>query len=181
MKNLLPERKQKEHRHRYYGRLGVTALVLVVVVELIALAALVPAFVTVQAQKFSTTAALDDVNARIEAGGGTEARTILTTTSALVKVAAATHEYPALSDVVDLIRPHEFRGIAVSEVSISVQSPTNVQANVSGRAETRTALVDYSSALENDPNIETVTLPLRDLAASQNIPFTLTLTFSLDE
>jgi hypothetical protein len=178
MKNLLPEQRQHRFIHAYLGRVAVVASGFILAVEVIALVILLPTYLVAHLQQTAHKQALADAQRQISEGGGDTARAYLEQTSRLVTYAEAVFEYPRPTELVALLRTDAYAGIVIDDISLSVRAPNEVVGNVQGRAATRTALVNYSSALEEDPRITEAVVPLRDLATSQNIPFTLSVVFA---
>lgn len=177
MINLLPVRQQKTLIHAYLGRVGVVALAFVIAIEVVGIIMLLPSYLMVHMQQSTHKQTLVAAEREVTEGGGNTAQAYLEQTAQLQSYAEATTKYPRVTEQIALLRTDTALGIRFGELSLTVEDTNRVVARVQGEAATRTALVDYTAALEADPHIHEVVLPLRDLAANQHIPFTITVEF----
>lgn len=177
MINLLPEQQQKILIHAYLGRVAVVALSFVIAIEVIAIIALLPSYLMANMQQSIHIQSLEAAQRQVVEEGGDAAHAYLEETSRLLSYAEATTNFPHLTEQIALLQTDTFAGIRFGELSITVEDMSHIVARVQGEASTRTALVEYTAALEADPRIREVVLPLRDLAANQHIPFTITVSF----
>ena len=177
MKNLLPEQRKRSLIHAYVGRVGVVSLVFMIALLVISIVALLPSYLVAHMQQNTFEKTLAEAERQVAEGGGDVAQAFLEETGQLLVYAEATAQYPRATERMSLLQSDTTPGIRFDDLSVRVQDSGHVIANVQGEALTRTALVAYKDALERNPNIREVTLPLRDLAANQNIPFTITVEF----
>ena len=178
MKNLLPAQRQRTLTQVYFGRLSVVALAFVITIEAVVLVVLLPSYLAAHMQQGAHEQALEEAERQISEGGGNVARTFLGETDILLSYAEATQHHPSTTDLITLMQINASPGIAIEDFSLRTQNTGLMQATISGEAVTRTALVQYTEVLESDPRIAEVILPLRDLAASQNITFTISVYFT---
>ncbi len=178
LKNLLPQSRQQLLKRTYLTRLAVVGLAVVMLLELLLLAALLPAYLAAHMHQGMHEHAISKAEQQINEGGGAVARGFLEETAALLARAHATQKHPSSTELIDVLGIGSVAGIVVTDLALTIAGTGGVQAVVSGEASTRTALVQYTEALEADPRVAEVVLPLRDLAASRQIPFAITVTFA---
>jgi hypothetical protein len=164
MLNLIDDKGSALLRTHYRKRLATAAAWLVFILCLAGLAGLAPAY-------FLGRADLALLKASTENAAAPAAAAALASTTEELNLVASSPSLiePFIAEAVSAKVP----GVSISDFSFSL-SPATLQ--ITGISSDRTALVDFVSALEAEPNFSSVDLPVDNLAKDSDIPFTISIT-----
>lgn len=174
MRNLLPERNRRMVRHEYYMRLGVVALLLLVGTLIVGTASLLPAHFASQeklnAIEMQAAFVEQSLAQRDEVASTGVVRMVNIELAALVaqqkRVRTETLLRTALAG-----KP---AGISISSFRFK-EGTEGGEIEIEGQAEDRDALLAFRRALEGEPNVLSVKLPISNLAQTNDINFSLTI------
>lgn len=104
----------------------------------------------------------------------TDARQALSGFTMAVELLNASHTPPALAHTMTLVTEPLPRGVYLTKFSSRAETDGAVL-TIDGVAGTRAALIAYARALRAVPQLSEVTVPVDDLVAGTEAPFTVTL------
>lgn len=176
MINLIPLHEKKRIRFEYWLRVATVWTMLFSCVILLVMCAMVPAYVLISMQINSgaetSKAALEKVVAYEAAG------TALREANKQAKAVVDNAQFIPISDRIGLIRQYENSNVTVSSITISRTADSFAPLEISGLAVSRQALATFREQLLADPQIESVNLPISNLAKDRDIQFNLTVVLS---
>ena len=178
--NLLPFDRRRAIRREYFVRLATVFTCGLIAVVIGSGALLVPSYLYLNQEIHLREARLADLDSRLASSQGQQANLRLNTLSEnstyLSRLATTSSATPALRAVIEL--PHS--GITLSGFSYTpVQRGTDGRMILTGTASTRETLRAYVQALGQLPFVSNADLPISAYAKESAIPFTITLTGSL--
>lgn len=174
MANLLSTTERNALRNERFKRLGVCALIAVLLTIVMGSVLLVPAYVSATSREHVTQARLDAINKLIELKQGTASDTAIRDTQERLE---------ALADILDQKSPSGLllettqampSGITIWQYTYSVTGE-KISISISGRAANRDALLSFGDMLRTSGLFLAVDIPISTLARSEDIAFTLAM------
>lgn len=182
MINLLPASEIKKTRVEYRMRLAVTALSLLVLVMLIAIVSLLPAYVLMSHKRAALSGDLSNIlqgSARSEEQKNLE--TILKETDAAVEMLGGNTKGLSVSrDIVEKFAGYKTASIKIKGIFYDAKG-TEGSLAIKGTAANRQSLTDLVDMLKKDKMFKNVTLPISDLVKDKDIDFNITMKVAGEE
>jgi len=178
MANLLPEDNRSGLISEYRLRLATAGLALLAGVLIAATALLVPSFILTESRLQQKRTALSSAATTTSSTTTQESRnTLRRANQKLTLAATGTARSLQATDAVTLITETKPTGISVRRITIRYpDGQSGPTVDVSGVANTRSALLAYESRLTNSAQVQAVDLPIGTLASSENAEFSLAVT-----
>lgn len=174
MINLIPPAAKRGMKREYWMRVLVVWLFIGMVVLAVAAVLLVPSLVLVDSQlrAFAT-----QLQTAAQAAEQQEALTdMVRDVNTQARAVAALGAVPSLNQYIDRVRAVQGPAITISNISIRREEDASVaQLTLTGTAASRSSLTGFSNALVADPLFSKADVPLENLAANENITFSLTV------
>ncbi len=174
MINLIPQHAKSSITREYWTRVASVWLFILSGVTFIIAALLVPVYVLVNSQiavyAESAEAAISEANKY-----DLSSTALVRTSQDAAKVLKMQSE-PEFTEFIALFEALENRAVTIERFEFSKQGDTLAPISISGNAATRQALADFREALLTNERIDTVFLPISNLAQDKNITFTITIT-----
>lgn len=174
MINLIPAEAKKHLLREYWMRSVTVWFFLWSFALLLGITLLVPSYVllNLQVKAYSETAqTANEKNANFEA--------VAKELESASKTAAALSEQlvrPSMTEYLTLLKSLESTNVNVARISFSREGDVVGEMTVSGVADSRQALADFRNRMLDSDLIESVNLPISNLAKDKEIPFELTVT-----
>ncbi len=174
MINLIPQSAKSSITREYWTRVFSVWLFILSGVTFIVTALLVPVYVLVNAQidayEETATAAISEVNKY------NLSSTALVRASQDAAKIIRMQDAPRFTDYVALFESLQNDAVVIERFEFSKQGDELFPVSISGKAETRQALADFREALLGNERIDTVVLPISNLAQDKDITFAITVT-----
>lgn len=174
MINLIPAEAKKHLLREYWMRSVTVWFFLWSFALLLGITLLVPSYVllNLQVKAYSETAqTANEKNANFEAVAKeleSASKTAATLSEQLVR--------PSMTEYLTLLKNLESTNVNVARISFSREGDVVGEMTVSGVADSRQALADFRNRMLDSDLIESVNLPISNLAKDKEIPFELTVT-----
>lgn len=174
MINLIPAEAKKHLLREYWMRSVTVWFFLWSFALLLGITLLVPSYVllNLQVKAYSETAqTANEKNANFEAVAKeleSASKTAATLSEQLVR--------PSMTEYLTLLKSLESTNVNVARISFSREGDVVGEMTVSGVADSRQALADFRNRMLDSDLIESVNLPISNLAKDKEIPFELTVT-----
>jgi Tfp pilus assembly protein PilN len=173
MVNILPHKSQNELRAMYYSRLFGTFFLSTGVVIIIGAAVLIPSYFLAQEEADASRRYADALQQTLTLGEGSSSGKMLPVLAEQVGLMKAYQADPAIAPALKRIigvLPDE---VSIRRISFTFLSITDGRVTLNGNAETRAALLAFVDVLKKDAQFKGVTVPVADLVADTDLPFTL--------
>lgn len=172
MDNLLPEEEKKLIRREFKFRIMGVFLLLCFTIEIFGLAFLLPAYIY-----SSTRESLAKVKKESLGKLKDEDEKTFTELKKLQGriVFLMPSEHISFSRSVGKALSHVDNNVRLQSIKLDVKDSENHTLIVKGRADSRQALLDFSSALKHEQDVESVDIPVSSFADNSNIDFTATI------
>lgn len=174
MINLIPQHAKSNITKEYWVRVTSVWLFIQSGATLIIAALLVPVYVLVNSQievySESAEAAISEVNKY-----DLSSTALVRASQDAAKVLGMQND-PEFTEYITLFEALENRAVTIERYEFSKQGDTLAPISISGNAATRQALADFREALLTNDRIDTVFLPISNLAQDKDITFTITIT-----
>lgn len=177
MINLLLKPDRTRVRREYLVRLATVTLFVLATIIALGAVLLIPSLVLSQAQLDSVSSHQDLLARSIEIREGGAALTELNRATAALSLLAKRDD-AALHELVADIGSAAPAGVAVTRLVFDADTEGPGRLQVSGTANTRTALLTFSDALEASRRFAAVDLPVSNLARERDIEYILTVTLA---
>ncbi len=179
--NLLPPDKKRSFRRSYFMRLGTVAVILIASLVVVHGVLLLPSTLYLSVSLQTAKQELAEVNAQQGANGETETNRRLAALKQSAAHLARLETAPAASAAVRAVLAVPRQGIRITSITYapSTASAANGSMTITGIALTRESLRSYNLALSAAPFISKADLPISSYASEANIPFTVTVTGTL--
>jgi hypothetical protein len=178
--NLLPRSKAKMLRRDYFIRLTTVGVFLLVVLVIIHGILLIPSYLYAHQEVATESTALDRVSKSLATTQAQQVQSQLSTLQSEATYLTRLSSTPEASVTLRAILAVPHQGISLTGFSFTPASGgTPGTMTVSGIAATREELSSYDQALGALPFVSNANLPISDYAQESKIPFTITLTGSL--
>ncbi len=176
MINLIPAEAKKHLVREYWIRSVTVWFFLWSFVLLLGIAILVPSYALIhlQVNAYKVTAeTADEKNADFESTAKELERASKTA------VALEKHfSYGGMTEYISLLKEFESSNISITQVTIERTEQGVAPIKITGIAEDRQALASFRSRMLEAEKIESVDLPISNLAKDKQIPFDLTITMA---
>jgi hypothetical protein len=174
MINLIPPSAKSSITREYWMRVVSTWLFILSGVAIIITALLIPVYVLVNSQvtAYQETAeeAISEVNKY-----DLSSTALVRASQDAAKILKMQHE-PRFTDFITLFESLQSESVTLDHFEFMKQGGELTPISISGKAETRQALADFREALLDNDRIETVVLPISNLAQDKDITFTISVT-----
>lgn len=174
MINLIPQHAKSDITREYWLRVISVWLFIMSGVAAIIAALLVPVYVLVNSQisvyAESAKTALD------EGAKYNLSSTALVRASQDAAKVLTMQEAPQFTSFVALFESHLPEAVSIDRFEFTYDGADLSPISISGKAKTRQALADFREALLTDTSVDTVFLPISNLAQDKDINFTITVT-----
>jgi hypothetical protein len=175
MINLLPENEKKFFKKEYRLRVATVMLAMIFTLIVTLGVLLLPSVaLTMYKRRVAQNSSIQPVT------------TIQKEYSELLKEVNAAKAYMVIlapekprvqaTDVVALVTKHKLPGIKVTGVQYTATDKAGFKVIIHGVAQSRQSLIDFRAALEKEPGIEKIQLPVSNLIKDTNIDFSFEIT-----
>jgi len=177
MRNLLLEKDKKKIRQEYAIRLAAVALLFAFVAVLLGSIFLLPSFFLSNAKKQAMEERRDIIEQSIAVREQEASLTTLTDANEKLLLLSPPSDTVSLLELLTVVVEAQPSGISIREFFYTARNSDdgNNELRLSGVAERRENLLAFQNALRKKPIFSSVTLPVSNLAADQNISFSLNL------
>jgi len=174
MTNLIPQSAKKKVRIEYWTRVVTTWLFMLSVVLVVASLLLTPVnfLINYKIDIYSESAS----NASREVAEYDISSSVLVKSSKNASLILELETKQRFSEIINLIESLNNPGITITNFNLTRNKEQVAPVQLSGKAETREALAGFRETLLENREIETVFLPISNLARDKDITFTLTVT-----
>lgn len=174
--NLLPPASVRALSRLYYARLFTLAFTLIAIAFVVGGVLIVPSYIlasrAADAGERYLAALQETVGVRERAGVSDETRALAERLRILDTYTNEASFAPMFESLFGDLEP----SIHVSQVAFS-KGPDALQVSIAGAADTRAALIAFAKRLEDSGSFEGVSVPVSQLAADENLPFSITATY----
>ncbi|HMA79135.1 MAG TPA: hypothetical protein VKP88_08580 [Candidatus Paceibacterota bacterium] len=171
MINLIPPVAKRAMLREYWQRVALVWLLCLCGCMVLAGLLTAPSFVLVQSQLQAYQSQVQSA-AAMASEQDALAETITTTNEQAATVLAA-GQVPSMTAYLEQVRALANQGITISRIEV-VRADTSIsEVVVSGVADTRVSLTTFANRIESSPQFSEASVPLENLAANEDIAFTL--------
>ena len=174
MANLLSTAERQVLRTERFKRLGICALIGILITFAIGSVLLVPSYLSATSREKTTQERLDALTKLIELKQGDSSDTAIRDTQDRLEILASALEAQTPSELLLETTGNTPAGVTIWQYSYST-SDTTITISISGRAANRAALLSFGEALRASGLFVSVDIPISTLARSEDIAFTLSL------
>ena len=174
MINLIPQRAKSSITREYWMRVVSVWLFILSGVTIIIAALLVPVFALVNSQITAYSASAEEAISEVNKYDLSSTALVRASQDA-VKILRMQND-AKFTDYIALFESLENDSIVIERYEFTKQEEVLAPISISGKADTRQALADFREALLDNKDIETVFLPISNLAQDKNISFVITVT-----
>ena len=177
MLNLIqPDQKRKIIRE-YRGRFAVMTLSVFFVLEIIALALLIPSYIISIAQVQSLNMQQTAVQSQSTVTESAQSTALLQTANNQMSILATSSTPSGAAKSIQDLLANSGTAIRINGITYNTQNGLR-EIVIQGIAATREDLVAFSNHIQGEPNVRSVDLPISNFAQSKNIDFSMTITTS---
>ncbi len=174
MYSLLPEFHIRELLKEYRARLAIVTACAFGGVVLFSLALLLPAYVYIRANRSEIMLEHASLSAQRKDLGSQNLEQELIHANTVVREFAEYEHGESMSSVIRSLRDSVVSGIKIENFTIQpLPDKGEYTIVLSGSADTRESLVNFTESLSDNPNYSSVGLPISNLAKSSNIKFSM--------
>ena len=170
MTNVLPQQARKGVWRTYRARFILTGSLVAIATALLSLAALSPSYFILQADE-SGAASQNKTDADTASADRTAILETQSLITALTPLVSATTSRAQIISTALSLRPV---GMSINHITLTSGKPGTMI--LTGSATTISAINTYRKTLEGDQTFSSVSVPVGDLAGTQNGQFSITLT-----
>jgi hypothetical protein len=174
MINLIPPSAKSSITREYWMRVISVWVFILTGVTIIIAALLVPVFALVNSQIAAYSASAKEAISEVNKYDLSSTALVRASQDA-VKVIRMQND-AKFTDYITLFEALENESVVIERYEFTKQDDVLDPISISGKAATRQALADFREALLDNKNIETVFLPISNLAQDKNISFVITVT-----
>lgn len=174
MINLIPAVAKRRVLQEYWFRTGTLWLGLVSILIIILVILLIPVYVLIYSQTNEYKLAAQQATLEVERYDVSAAALIQASQRARLLLSAT--EQLKFSDVIKIIEGVSRNGISLTSYEITRTEGKISPLQITGRAESRQELSEFRAGLLTEPSIDTVVLPISNLARDRDIVFSITVT-----
>lgn len=176
---LLPETEVKTFRREYRTRLIIFLSFFISFAVLIGICSLAPAYIYSYSQEKEALGKAQSIQKSLKESGTDEIFQDLRQASEIMARLKGNTSPKPFVDIVTSIIADKNTGIKINSFGfteiINASSTPIFSVNISGKSGTRESLVSFKKKLESDEYIQSVELPVSDLAKSKDIDFSMKL------
>lgn len=177
MVNLISPSTKRSLLYTYYTRLATAVLVLIGSATIIGVALLLPSYFLIHADADQAADYVKTASAIASERAKSAAPDTLARFTESVKLLTGANKSPAIAKVLALVSSDIPRGLSIDKIDVTFDQTGSAMIVVVGTAATRTELLSYENQMKNTHAFASVVVPVSDLVADTNSPFTLTLTW----
>lgn len=178
MINLIPPAAKRAVRREYWQRVFVVWLVLLNVCLVLGGLLTAPSFVLVQSQLTAYQSQLE--SAAAVASEQDQLAATITDTNERARTVLAAAEVPAMTPYLERLRALASAGVAITQVRVIRTEALVTELVVSGEARSRESLRRFSEQIVADERFAAADVPLENLAANEDIAFSLSIVVAND-
>lgn len=179
MVNLLPHSEQRKLRVLYYARLLSACLVVLSVVCVVGTLLLIPSYLSAKARAASAQKSLGQSLVRTNQNAASGVGQSLLVFKERITLLKEYHRQPASSYVLSRILSALPSGVRITAITFVFSGEGVGKVTVLGRADTRTALIEFGKKLEAESSFIGASVPVSNLVSDSNIAFSLPFEFDL--
>lgn len=176
MINLLLPIDRKAVRTEYHRRLFVVGGLLTFGLALIALVVLSSFAFVLSLRRGEVAEQIAGVKQQFSVEDLTKAGKDIGQINSAIKIFAATAPHEPITDILKKIIDKRSAGIQLTSLKFTTQGDSSV--TVSGKSQTRVALLDYLEDLRAEPRFLKVESPVKNIIREKDIAFNLTITMA---
>jgi len=177
--NLLPPERQRALSRNYFLRLTVVMVLIASTLSLVSMALLIPTYVFLTGSANTKKAHLASIDSTLSSSEEVSFSGRLTVLGRNVAVLSTLAHTPSPSSIIRKTLTISHSGIALTGfVYTPAEGARPGTLDVSGSAETRTALRNYQLALQGALFVRSAELPVSAYAEDSNIAFTIRVTLA---
>lgn len=173
MINLIPPAAKRAMKREYWFRVGVVWMLLLSIVLIVTMVLLGPSFVLVQTQLSAYQSELESATEAVA-----EQQALTASVRAANQRAEQVYQVgmvTPLNRYIERVQALQSADVTIRQISLEREATTVSSVTIVGTAATRNSLTAFSTALNNDALFSDADIPLSNLAANENIAFTLTV------
>ena len=179
MINLIPPAAKRRFRREFWIRVVVVWLALGCLVLVFAMLMLLPSFVFVAGQLAAYQSPLNSATEAAAEQAGL--RSTVERTNQRAAAVNAIAAIPSITPYIERVRALQGNAITISSVTAVREEVAVSELRISGVALDRRSLTNFSTALAADERFAAADVPLGNLAANEDIAFSLTVTVVPEE
>ncbi len=172
---LLPDEEIKELRKEYRVRLFIISIFFISLAIVVGILSLFPAYMMAYSPESWALTRSDEVQVNKQVVSTEDKQKELASSQQAIAKLTAGEDNTSYSGIIQDVLSHRSSGIFITSFEISRVAGTSTTPDilVSGKANSREALIAFKKKLENDAKFKKVELPVSDLAKSKDIKFSL--------
>jgi hypothetical protein len=174
---FLPPTQKKELRKEYIIRLSIVGMCVVLVIAISVSVFMLPAYFSVRSQYIIAQSQLDAINTKAVSP---ETKEIEVQVKAINDISNKFYENLyrlGIVSVVGNITGTVPAGIKIVQFEYTYTASSTVDVRITGRADTRDALVLFKKNIEQKEFVQKIELPVSDLAKSSDLTFQMKVVF----
>ena len=176
MTNLIPPQAKKQLTRIYWFRQLTTWMIVWSIAFCVGLVLLWPTYLLLSGTNAAYTATSASAGERTATYD--EMVTKLNQSNAQARLVIINQQAPNLSTIISDVWDQVGSGVSISGINIVRQDKAILPFMVTGEASNRQTLAAFRDRIVALPNVESVNLPIENLAQNQDISFTLTVTYN---
>lgn len=176
MINLLPPAAKKRVHHEYWMRVATVWLILWAIAFFIGASILLPTRVLIGSQTSVYETSANEASAKV--ANYQDVRSSLVAAGEQARLVVDERELPAISELIGVFESLQGADIELIELNLARAGRALDPVSISGIAANRQALASFRDRLLSAEQVESVDLPISNLASDRDIKFTITVTLA---
>lgn len=177
MVNILPNKQQRALYVRYYTQLFSTFFLVVAAAVMLGAVLLVPSYFLAQEEAKLLRQSADAQLQRLTLGGSTNEGQVMQTLEEAVSLLQTYEHDSVVTKAIVAVTAVTPSGVTLQKVRI-LTGDSGGSVTLSGTANTRAGLVEFVSELQRKSIFSNVSVPVSDLAAEEDLNFSLSFTLN---
>lgn len=175
MLNLLPEEQKKKVTQEYSKRIWIVLCFGVIAVVAVSATFLIPVYVMAYGTYADFLNQKKELDSRIAASERDTSAESVRDISGAIRILKQYNVATPPTKLIESVVKNRAPGVRIVHISYTPSQNDPVAIDISGRATTRTALVNFSDKLKANPDFSSVSIPISNFAKEKNIDFTAKL------
>jgi hypothetical protein len=178
MINLIPQYAKKKITIEYWVRVVSIWCIIWSIALIISTSFLLPTYVLIKTQTGAYMTS--SIEASEKVSDYQKVTSSLTQANERAQIILREIQQPHLSDYVNMIKNVETKDVSVTDISVKRVVEGVSPINVMGLADSRQALASFRERILQIPSVESVDLPISNLAKDKDIQYNITVTIKKD-
>lgn len=179
MVNLLPRSDQRKLRVLYYSRLASACFLVLALLCVAGTLLILPSYMSAKTRALHAERSLDESLLKTNRNAASGVGQSLLVFKERITLLKEYHRQSASAYVLSRILSALPKGVRITSITFTFSGEGKGKVVVLGRADTRTALIEFGKGLENEHSFIGASVPISNLVSDSNIPFSLPFEFDL--